>query len=279
MPLEADSHRKNWQVAQRKLRANGEACAFVYVHLEADTGLPFYVGIGENPSRPWNRRHHSRTEFHRNIVEKHGLRVHIVADHLLWDEACFWEMSWISVFRKQGYRLANLTDGGDGTTGLPAHNRRGVLCLETGELFDSATTAGRHFGLSNVTVSDVCRGTYRLAKPVLHFVYADSRMAKEDRLRLIREIELKLAARRKKVEFNKSFHGIIEGRDVLGRSAAGPARNCRKVLSVTDGITFPSASAAARHYNVSKSAVIELCLGKNNRRTVGGIVFQYMEGK
>ena len=34
---------------------------------------------------------------------------------------------------------------------------------------------------------------------------------------------------------------------------------------------------AARHYGVAKSSVIELCLGKKHRKTVGEKVFKYEE--
>jgi hypothetical protein len=90
------------------------------------------------------------------------------------------------------------------------------------------------------------------------------------------EIEERLAKRRKRVAINdQPSRGVIDGYDELGRSAAGPMTNARRVVCVDDGREFPSASAAAREYNVARSAIIELCLGKNARITVGGKVFQY----
>lgn len=57
----------------------------------------------------------------------------------------------------------------------------------------------------------------------------------------------------------------------------GPKAIARAVVCVDDGCLFESASAAARHYGIAKSAVIELCLGKRYRKTVGGLVFRYLE--
>lgn len=57
----------------------------------------------------------------------------------------------------------------------------------------------------------------------------------------------------------------------------GPKKSARKVICVDDGMIFESASAAARHYGSAKSAVIELCLGKNFRQKVNGRVFRYLE--
>ena len=57
----------------------------------------------------------------------------------------------------------------------------------------------------------------------------------------------------------------------------GPAYQAKPVICLVDGLVFPSASAAARHYGVSRSALIELCLGKNYRQSVGGLRFKYVE--
>lgn len=122
MTTEAQIFKKNWQSTQKSLRESGEDCAFVYVHLEADTGNPFYVGIGQKHGRPWSMNHHSRKDFHRNIVNKHGVHVQIVADNLTWEAAKFWEVRWIKSLRDSGCRLVNLTDGGDGTVGFKNPN-------------------------------------------------------------------------------------------------------------------------------------------------------------
>lgn len=61
--------------------------------------------------------------------------------------------------------------------------------------------------------------------------------------------------------------------------ALGPAAMARRVICLDDGNVFESASAAARHYRVARSALIELCLGKNYRQTVGGRKFKYVEAE
>ena len=58
--------------------------------------------------------------------------------------------------------------------------------------------------------------------------------------------------------------------------AKGPKASSKPVLCIEDGLIYESASAAARHYDVDKSALIELCLGKRNRKTVGGRHFEYV---
>ncbi len=58
--------------------------------------------------------------------------------------------------------------------------------------------------------------------------------------------------------------------------ALGPAAYARRVMCSNDGRIFESATAAAAHYGVAKSALIELCLGQKQRRTVGGMHFKYI---
>jgi group I intron endonuclease len=62
-----------------------------------------------------------------------------------------------------------------------------------------------------------------------------------------------------------------------GFRAMGPAASSRRVYCLDDGLFYPSASAAAVHYGIAKSALIELCLGKRGRKTVGGKRFAYTE--
>lgn len=85
--------------------------SFVYAHLEADTGIPFYVGIGTTKTRPWDMS--DRNESHKAVVAEHGIRVEIVIDDLTRDLAAWWEVRWIKALRKAGYNLVNRTTGGE----------------------------------------------------------------------------------------------------------------------------------------------------------------------
>jgi hypothetical protein len=114
---EAADFKRNWQAAQKARLAEGvEADSYVYVHLQEDTDEPFYVGIGWTVGRPWEKT--AREDKHKSIRKKHGMRVQIVIDKITLKEACVWEVHWIKALRGAGYRLANLTDGGEGTRGL-----------------------------------------------------------------------------------------------------------------------------------------------------------------
>lgn len=246
---------------------------YVYEHWRTDKDECFYVGKGKR-RRAYNMKW--RNKFHKAIQGKlyregFAVEVKIVASGLTEQEAFALEIERIKFWRNSGADLANITNGGDGLSGIPAWNRKSVICLEDGNIFDSCEAAGKHYNLSNITISDVCRDKYRSANG-LHFAFVNGPQ------RTIKDIEAIHAVRRKRVERPVNlFADIIDGKDSSGRSAAGPMKNAKPVICIDDGLQYPSASAAARHYNIPKSAIIELCLGKNNRKTAGGLQFKYLE--
>ena len=69
--------------------------------------------------------------------------------------------------KREGARRA-----GKKTIGRPAWNRKKVICLETGEIFNSAKEASEKTGISHMTVSETCRKVYKHTKG-LHFEYLE----------------------------------------------------------------------------------------------------------
>jgi group I intron endonuclease len=185
-------------------------------------------------------------------------------------EAIAGEIYYISKFQPE----YNLSKGGEGTLGVASVNRRPVTCLTDGKMFKCLTDAAKHCGVTPATLVAVCQGKSRSAKG-LHFVYGDTCYSKSEREEIIRRIENDSAARRKKVKTPKAYGSICSGNDATGKLASGPKSLSKPVICVTNNECFPSASEAARFYSVSRSAVVELCLGKNNRKSVSGLVFRY----
>lgn len=71
-------------------------------------------------------------------------------------------------------------------------------------------------------------------------------------------------------------YGLRDREKAIANLAAGRMKLMRPVVCLDDGRRYESASAAARNYAVPKSAVIELCLGKRGRKTIGGRRFAYV---
>lgn len=89
---------------------------YTYLHCTPD-GFPFYVGKGKgNRSIDFRR---SRSSWHKGIVKKYGkdnIKVYVFYCESE-DQAFKDEIQQIAQLRSLGYKLCNLTNGGDGTSG------------------------------------------------------------------------------------------------------------------------------------------------------------------
>ena len=86
---------------------------YTYGHYKKDTKQLFYIGKGKD-----YRAHEkdSRSDYWRNIVNKHGYTVEIFAEWKSEQDAFIHEKFLIECFRDLT-KLCNLTDGGDGCSG------------------------------------------------------------------------------------------------------------------------------------------------------------------
>jgi len=97
-------------------------------------GRLFYIGKGSSERRPYYFK--NRNVYWNNIVQKHGTpEVEILAHWNTEKEALKHETFLIKCFRKMGYILANLTDGGEGSSGRK--------CSEETRMKKSLQTKGR----------------------------------------------------------------------------------------------------------------------------------------
>lgn len=88
---------------------------YTYMHRRADDLLPFYIGKGKG-HRAFNTRR--RSQRWTRTVAKHGLLIEVLANWETEAEAFEHEKFLIKCFKEAGYGLVNMTDGGDGTSGL-----------------------------------------------------------------------------------------------------------------------------------------------------------------
>jgi hypothetical protein len=92
--------------------------AVVYFHRREDTGEVFYVGIGKQQKRAYQRV--GRNPFWYRVTEKANYQVEIVHKGIPMEQALELEVKYIKEFGRRDCgtgTLVNLTDGGEGTVG------------------------------------------------------------------------------------------------------------------------------------------------------------------
>lgn len=89
----------------------------LYLHFSKTTGKVFYVGIGLL-RRPFEKT--KRSQFWNNVAKSEGFIAKIKYENLDWNEACYWEKFYISIYGRRDLGtgiLVNMTSGGDGSVG------------------------------------------------------------------------------------------------------------------------------------------------------------------
>jgi hypothetical protein len=97
--------------------------AILYRHIRIDKNEPFYIGIGDNETRAYNKI--NRTKHWKSIAKK-GYEVEVLLEDLTWEQACEKEKEFIALYGRKDKgtgTLVNMTDGGEGALGRPQTKR------------------------------------------------------------------------------------------------------------------------------------------------------------
>lgn len=150
---------------------------YVYVHLRASDGTPFYVGKGKG-KRAWNKTVSEYRSIHWiNTAKKNGVIVSIKRDNLSEKCAFALEMQTIKELLDCGAKLVNQTKGGDGPSGRQfsietikkMKSAQGTrLCCSNGMTFASAVAAAEWVAswrgrAGNGTILSAARGPGHVA--------------------------------------------------------------------------------------------------------------------
>lgn len=142
-----------------------------------------------------------------------------------------------------------------------AWNKKRVICLEDGLIFESAAEASRFY---DCDFSEVCKSCRR-AQPCRgkHFRWYVSDISATERRLLIKKLIDEEVRRRKKVKRRKTSY------------AGAFVRDGKSVICLDDGAVFRSVAAAARHYDIGTGALNELCHAKRGRTNLAGKHFAF----
>ena len=89
---------------------------YTYAHYKTGTGEIFYIGKGKG-KRYLSKTGRKNPHWH-SIVNKYGFTSEILANWDTEEEAFEHEKLLIACFKDMGFKLSNLTNGGDGCAGL-----------------------------------------------------------------------------------------------------------------------------------------------------------------
>lgn len=136
---------------------------YVYVHYRTTDGTPFYVGKGHG-NRAWVQN--KRNPYWKSTKNKHGISVEIIFDNLTEEESFQCEIDTILEFKYFGHKLTNMTNGGEGVSGLVVteKTRRMISSKLKGRKFTEATLMKLKNANKGRKVPEDQRAKMRLAK-------------------------------------------------------------------------------------------------------------------
>ena len=223
---------------------------YVYEHWRLDRDECFYVGKGR-AGRAYSMK--NRNRHHQAIVAKlsrigSAFEVKMVAAGLSEADAFALEIDRISFWREAGVDLTNMTDGGEGISGLRhsdetkalwSAQRKGRAVPEEGRLKRSAAMKGIPKSKEHAANAGRMGGIARTGK---------------------KQNEEWVANRIKSIKANNPFF----------------CNKFRKpVICTTNGMEFVSVSEAAKCFDLQKSYVSAVCRGKRNNTK--GLMFKFKE--
>lgn len=222
-----------------------------------------YIGVTKGTLA--NRRYfhfsdarRGRKKIFSRAIRKHGAEAfqwRVMHDYLFPEDAVAAEVRFISSLKPE----YNMTAGGDGTQGL-------VMSEESRAKMRAAYTPARR-----------AKARETILKSLTPERRARSAETLRKKLTGVPNHGTALRNKSKEHAERARIQGIAQKDAFVARCKGIPKGNERVVVCLTDGMEFPSASAAARHYGASKSQLIELCGGKKNRLTCKGKTFKYKE--
>ncbi len=106
----------NIKETKQNTTQHGQNDWIVYRHIRLDKNMPFYIGIGKDLNRPYNKK--DRSIFWKSIINKTEYTTEILFDNLTKEQAIEKEVEFIELYGRVDLKtgtLCNMTCGGEGT--------------------------------------------------------------------------------------------------------------------------------------------------------------------
>lgn len=212
--------------------------AVVYIAINIMNGKR-YVGVTQKTLHQRRRQHFKhafaegrKVKFHCALRKygKENFQWAILAEYKRWEDALAGEIYFIAEMKPE----YNMTPGGEGNTSPRRSNLRKVVCLDDGRVFESVTSAAKHYGVRISRIVAVCKG-YGTGKTTGGLVFR---------------------------YFGEHAGGLLEANRIRAGIPKRGSWRQRKILCVEDKKIFADIEACAKAYNVSGSAIRAVCNGK-----------------
>ena len=195
---------------------------YVYVHRRKTDGSVFYVGKGSG-DRAWNQW--ARSKYWRNIVAKHGYTVEIVQDGMQEWWAFELERDLIAYYGRE--TLCNLTDGGDGASGI------------------KRTFSAEH----RAKIAAKAKG--RKASPEKRLKMSESRKGKKLSKEHCAKVSQALLGRKHSEETKQKISKVHKGKKLSEQQKQGITLALGKRIECSNGMKFLSIGEAANWLRVN----------------------------
>lgn len=233
---------------------------YVYRHRRLDDFSIFYIGIGylKNYKRAFSKE--NRNRYWKNIVNKHGYQVEIIAENLTKEEACDLEIFLILQYGRKDLgegRLVNMTSGGEGTFGRIMEDwqrqklreeRSGENGYWYGKRGDELPWTGR-----KITEQERKERSIRFSgenNPMYGHSWSD-------------EAKKALSEKKKGIDVHTPEHWKMLSE--LNKGAGNP--NSKKVLDKATGVIYDCKEDAAKAFNIHQYTLGEYLNGKYTNKT------------
>lgn len=204
---------------------------YVYLHLRADDGLPFYVGKGRN-NRAWFA--HGRTVHWQRIVKKHGLVVEILRDSMSEREAFEFEKSTIAALGR-GF-LCNCTDGGEGMSGH-------VKSAETLAKLRQSLLGRKHSDSTKALIGAKSKG--RVVSDETRRKLSSANVGIVPSAETLAKRSASLRGRKFSDQHRAKISAALTGRKCSPEHTEKAAAACRIPIKCSNGMSFVSAKSGA----------------------------------
>lgn len=219
---------------------------YVYVHRRADDNTIFYVGKGSG-DRAWHKR--GRSNWWRNVVNKHGHIVEIVIDFMDEDVAFDLEKDLTEYY--EGH-LVNLAIGGGGSPGYKLTDDEKVKISIRSKALWQTEEYRKHFIGKKHTEEH-----RRLNSEGMKRAWSDEVI----RSKILKNLRAVMYVKWQDPEHREKMTKVVKGK---------PAKPVRR----SDGVVFKSASAAAEHMGKRVQSISRAALGQ--RAKAHGYGWEYL---